>query len=98
MKQVTITEINQWEGETFSYILNLDDETILEFKNGLKDQSNVKIEEDTNFTKEQVKDLNNKSNNGYMCRYQFVEFKKPDYDFEWYEDIVYKAVGFERLR
>ena len=33
MKQVTITERNQWEGETFSYILNLDDETILDFKN-----------------------------------------------------------------
>ena len=98
MKQVTITERNQWEGETFSYILNLDDETILEFKNGLKDQSNVKIEEDTTYTKELVKELNNKSSNGYMCRYQFVEFKKPDYDFKWYEDVVYKAVGFARVR
>jgi hypothetical protein len=98
MKQVTITERNQWEGETFSYILNLDDETILEFKNGLKDNSNVKIEEDTNYTKEQIKELNNRSNNSYMDRYQFVEFEKPKYDFKWYDDVVYKAVGFKRVR
>ena len=98
MKQVTITERNQWEGETFSYILNLDDKTILECKNGLKDNSNVKIEEDTNYTKEQVKELNNKSNNSYMDRYQFVEFEKPNYGFKWYDDVVYKAVGFKRVR
>jgi hypothetical protein len=98
MKQVTITEKNQWERETFSYILNLDDKTILEFKNGLKDNSNVKIEEDTNYTKELVKELNNKSNNGYMDRYQFVEFEKPNYDFKWYDDVIYKAVGFKRVR
>ena len=98
MKQVTITERNEWERETFSYILNLDDKTILEFKNGLKDNSNVKIEEDTNYTKEQVKELNNKSNNSYMYRYQFVEFEKPNYDFKWYDDVVYKAVGFKRVR
>ena len=98
MKQVTITERNQWEGETFSYILNLDDETILEFKNGLKDSPNVKIEEDTNYTKEQVKELNNRSNNSYMSRFQFVEFEKPNYDFKWYDDVVYKAVGFKWVR
>lgn len=98
MKQVTITEQNQWGGETFSYILNLDDETILEFKNGLKENFNVKIEENTSFTKEQVKELNNKSSNGYMNRYQFVKFKKPEYDFNWYEDVVYKAVGFTRIK
>lgn len=97
MKQVTITERNKWEGETFSYILNLDEETILELKNGLKDQSNVKIEEGTNYTEEQVKELNDRSNNSYMDRYQFVEFEKPNYDFEWYNDVVYKAVGFKRV-
>lgn len=98
MKQITITERNDWEGETFSYILNLNDEEILDFKNGLKNNSNVKIEEDTNFTKDQIKELNNKSSNNYMWRYQFVEFKKPNYDFNWYEDIVYKAVGFTRIK
>ena len=56
MKQVTITERNQWERETFSYILELDEQTLLEFKNGLKNQSNVKIDENTTYTKEQVKD------------------------------------------
>ena len=98
MKQVTITEINNWERETFSYILYLDDETILEFENGLKNNSNVRIEKNTTFTKDKVEELNKKSHNNYMCRYQFVEFKKPDYDFKWYEDIVYKAVGFIRIR
>lgn len=98
MKQVTITEINNWERETFSYILYLDDETILEFENGLKNNSNVRIEKNTTFTKDKVEELNKKSLNNYMCRYQFVEFKKPDYDFKWYEDIVYKAAGFIRIR
>lgn len=97
MKQVTITERNKWERETFSYILNLDDKTILELKNGLKDNSNVKIEEDTNYTNEQVEELNRMSRNSYMDRYQFVEFKKPNYDFEWYNNVVYKGVGFKRI-
>ena len=96
MKQVTITERNMWEEETFSYILNLDEETILEFKNGLKNNSNVKIKENTRYTKELIKELNNDSRNEYMDRYQFVEFKKPNYDFKWYEDVVCKAVGFIR--
>jgi hypothetical protein len=49
MKQITVTERNQWEGETFSYILNVDDEMLSRIKNGLKNKSNVKIEEDTTF-------------------------------------------------
>ena len=97
MKHVTITERNEWERETFSYILELDEKTILDFKNGLKDNSNIKIEENTTYTQEQVEKLNNNSNNNYMDRFQFVKFKKPDYNFKWYDDIVYKAVGFTRV-
>jgi hypothetical protein len=99
MKQVTITERNLWEREVFSYIIDLDEETILEFKNGLKNNSNVKIEENTTYTKEKVEELNAKSRNSYMDRFQFVQFEqKPDYDFKWYDDVVYKAKGFKRLR
>lgn len=96
MKQITITEKNKWEGETFSYILYLDDETILEFKNGLKNTSNVKIEENTAYTVELVDELNKKSNNSYMDRFQFVKFIKPTGKFDWYTDVVYKAVGFNK--
>lgn len=98
MKQVTITEDNEWEGETFSYILDLDDESIKEFKKGLEDRDNVKIEIDTTFTKEQVELLNNRSSNEYMDRYQFVTFDKPDYDFDWYSDVIYKSSGFKKVK
>ena len=43
--QVTITERNNWEGETFSYIIEVDDKMLSEIKLGLKYVDNVKIEE-----------------------------------------------------
>jgi len=96
MKQITITEENEWENETFSYVLTLDDETILEFKKEMEQFENVHIEENTTYTQIQINDLNSQSENDYMDRYQFCEFEKPNHEFNWYDDVVYKGVGFTR--
>jgi len=99
--QITVTEKNSWEGETFSYILDNITETELKLiKGGLGNVSNVKIDENTSFTKEEVEKLNDKSNNTYMARYQFNELKPFVYtktDLNWYDDVFYKGVGLERL-
>lgn len=97
MKQITVTERNEWEGETFSYILNVDDEMLSKIKNGLKNKSNLKIEEDTTHTVESIKSLNRQSHNTYMNRYQFNEIKLPTGKFDWYDDVFYKAVGLDRV-
>ena len=98
MKQITVTERNDWEGETFSYILNIDDDILSKIKKGLKKIPNVKIEEDTTYTKESIKKLNKSSSNSYMDRYQFCELKTlPTGKFDWYDDVFYKAVGLKTI-
>jgi hypothetical protein len=98
MKQITVTERNHWENETFSYVLNVDAEMLSKIKKGLGKKSNVKIEEDTTYTLESIKVLNDKSSNTYMDRYQFAEIKLPTGKFDWYDDVFYKAVGLDRVR
>lgn len=98
MKQITVTERNRWENETFSYILSVDDEMLSKIKKGLENKSNIKIEEDTTYTLESIKVLNDKSSNTYMDRYQFAEIKLPTGKFDWYDDVFYKAVGLDRVR
>jgi hypothetical protein len=97
-KQITVTERNRWENETFSYILNIDDEMLIKLKDGLKNKSNVKIEECTTHTKESIIPLNNASSNTYMDRYQFCEICLPAGKFDWYYDVIYKAVGLNTKR
>lgn len=102
--QITITENNEHEGESFSYIFN---DVSEDFINSLKDgfleylfeEDIIEIEENTSYTEEQVDLINKTSKNTYMDRMGF--YKIPDLTNipkeEYYESIFYKAVGLEKI-
>jgi hypothetical protein len=84
--QITITERNFHEGETFSYILDVSEEITNKIElfcknvNG-KIPAEYRIDKNTEFTSKQVKLLNEQVNNGYMNRYDFYELpQKIDFD------------------
>ena len=100
--QITITELNEHEGERFSYIFDDVSEDIIDkLKNGLQDlfeEDIIEIEENTSYTLEQVNLINKTSNNSYMDRMGF--YKIPDLnnlEYSMYEFIFYKAVGLEKI-
>lgn len=99
--QVTITEINEWEGETFSYILDVNEDILSQLKEGLKSSDVVTIEENTTFTTDDVDNTNSTSSNSYMDRIGFYEIRNTDFkkfdDFEFYEDLIYKGVGLKKI-
>lgn len=95
-KQITVTEENDWEGETFSYILEVDEKMLSKIKEGLKDVDCIEIEENTSHTKEDVKKYNKISSNSYADRFQFCKIEKlPKGKFKWYDDVFYKGKGLE---
>ncbi len=102
--QLTITEHNDWEGETFSYIFdNVSEEMVSMLKDGLDEmveEGTIEIEENSSYTKEQVTILNSKANNSYMKRFGF--YKIPDLSTipkeEYYDEVFYKAKGLEQIK
>jgi hypothetical protein len=96
MKQYEIEEVNDWEGETFSYLVNLDEETFNKIKTLFEDEEfegECYIKE-SYLTKEEVDLINKYSSNGYMERMQFAELEE-DLDFNnlEYNDFPYKGNG-----
>lgn len=93
--QVTVTEKNNWEGETFGYILEVEQETLDLLSKSFEDNKFVTVEE-TNHTPEDVEKINAHSRNTYMKRlgYYSLPDKLPKEDL--YESVFYKAVGLKR--
>jgi hypothetical protein len=102
--QITITEHNDHEGESFSYILdNVSEEIVIKLKDGLDEmveEGTIEIEENSSYTKEQVTIINKKSKNGYMDRMGFYQIPDlADISKEnYYDEIFYKAVGLEKIK
>lgn len=74
--QITIREKCHWEGETFNYILEVNEKQLEDIKQYAKEANDGKIPSnywvlESEYTKEQVEELNEKSRNGYMSEYQF---------------------------
>lgn len=96
--QVTITDRNAWEGESFSFVMELDPETAWQIK---KDAvSPLKVELDTTYTQKEIDLINDSSHNGYMDRIGFYEFREDFKTFERdiYMDLFYKGVGLINLK
>lgn len=99
MIQVTITEKNDWEGETFSYIMEVNAETLSLIKKGLANCSAIKVQENTIFTPDEVDKLNAASRNTYMPRFAFYELEPlPEKEFNWYDDVFYKGKGLKLIK
>ena len=74
MNQYTITEENDWEGETFSYVMDLTDEEFNYINDRIGSIDALSIEPTTH-TKESVKIINDHSDNSYKDRINFYKFK-----------------------
>lgn len=75
-KQYTITEYNDWEGETFGYIMDLTDDEVALITKGLAESEFHSIEPSSH-TPEDVALVKKHDTNGYMDRLGFYEFKEP---------------------
>lgn len=96
--QVTITEHNDWEGETFGYILDLEPILIDKILKGLQEEIEegvIEVSVDTNYTQEQVDTINKHSSNTYMDRLNFYSLAVNDVE-DWYYDVFYKGVGLKK--
>jgi hypothetical protein len=102
--QITVTDKNEWEGESFSFILEVTPEVLAQIKEGIKDyiDGELTLQENTEYTQEFVEKKNRMAYglgyNRYMDRYGFYEFDRDLSNVvNWYEDVFYKAVGLKRL-
>lgn len=95
--QITVTDHNDWEGEDFSFVMEVSDEMAHKIKM-LQDHS-LEVQLNTRHTKESVDVMNKLSNNGYMNRIGFYDFKHEHVNFDnVYEDIFYKAGGLKEVQ
>lgn len=99
MKQYTITEENEWEGETFGYILDLDTEILAKIEKGFEAINMdygveiLRIEE-SNYTEQDVQKINNASSNTYMDRLNFYRLQENlDLNNFEYDQFPYKGSG-----
>lgn len=102
-KQYTITEYNDWEGESFGYIMLLTTEEAEKIEKKAKeifeDEEVITIEE-TDYTEKDVEKINRVSSNSYMNRLGFYEFKSDKVLDEWNEhgDLFYKGNGLSEIK
>ena len=98
MTQIRIIEHNDWEGETFSYVLEVSKEISTEIQRILKkedpDGDTWEIELDTRYDNETVEMLNKHVNNGYMDYIAFYEITKGS---KIHIGLFYKASGLNKL-
>lgn len=104
MKQYEITEDNDWEGETFGYILTLTDEQFEKIKTGFEiineDEGYDKVTiEPCDYSQEQIDLINKKSRNRYMDRVNYYELNENEFNLDSFEysDFPYKGNGMKRL-
>lgn len=97
MIQVTVTENNDWEGETFLYVLQVNQEKaqeISEYFSREEFQEDWFVELNTDYTPEKVELLNEHSDNTYM---DYIGFYKIPEGREISDELFYKAAGLERV-
>ena len=92
--QITVTDNNEWEGESFSFVLELPEKEAYLIKR--KESQSMKVELNTSFNKESIELINSRSDNGYMSRIQFAQIKDLsllNLKNDLYDKIFYKGCG-----
>ena len=97
--QITVTDHNDWEGEDFSFILEVDEDLAEQISR--QESSKMEVQLNTQYQLGEISEINKRSNNGYMQRIGFYEFKDgivitPDTYF--YDEIFYKGCGLTKLK
>jgi len=97
--QITVTDHNDWEKESFSFILEVSENTSYLIKS--QESFQMKVDLNTNFTELEVNIINKSSNNGYMDRIGFYEIlpqKVLQVIDSLYENIFYKGNGLVKIK
>lgn len=97
MIQIRVIEHNDWEGETFSYILQVTPEQAEEIDMLIQtlDEEFWEVEINTSYTPEQVEMLNNHSQNDYM---DYINFYTIPEGAQIDEDMFYKGAGLNKVK
>lgn len=102
-KQYTITENNEWELETFSYVMNLteDEATMIKTKiESIEQCSECLSISQSELSENDLSLINRYFRNSYMDRIGFYEFESGDTLKNWKEfgQLFYKGVGLKRVK
>lgn len=97
MIQIRVIEHNDWEGETFSYVLQLSQEQAEYIQKSVEDYWGEfwEVEMNTNYTSEQVELLNKHNDNGYM---DYINFYTIPDGAQIDEDLFYKGAGLNKVK
>lgn len=98
-KQITVREINSWEGETFNYVIYVtpEEESQIREKCDKYGDGSLTVQE-TDYTNEEIKKIDAASNNEYMdfiAPYNLNENALKNW--EEFGDCFYKGVGLTKL-
>jgi hypothetical protein len=99
-KQITVKERNNWEGETFNYVIYVtpEEESQIREKCEKYGDGSLTVQE-SNYTDEDIKEMDAKSNNTYMAFIAPYKLKdKAVENWEEFGDCFYKGVGLKKLK
>jgi hypothetical protein len=98
-KQITVEERNDWENETFNYVIHVTPEEEIEIreKSDRLGGGSLTVQE-TNYTDKEIEKMESESSNGYMSLIAPYELNKDALKhWEEHGDCFYKGVGLTRL-
>jgi len=99
-KQITVKERNEWEGETFNYVIYVTPEEEIQIREKCDKLGETSLTvQETDYTDEDLKRMNLTSRNGYMAFIAPYELNK-DALKKWkkFGDCFYKGVGLTKLK
>lgn len=100
MQQITVKEINDWEGETFNYVLYVteDQKELIKLKCEMYGDDTLSVQE-TNYTGEEFKSLDEASGNTYMDYIAFYRLNENALEgWKEFGGCFYKGVGLEKIK
>lgn len=97
--QYTITENNEWEGETFNYVIDLTEDDVDKIRQKIEhfEIDSLTIRK-TDFTVEQIRTILGMSGNSYMDfigKYELLDGILDNWTNEG--DVFYKANGLKKI-
>lgn len=88
--QITVTDHNEWEGEDFSFILEVDENLGYQIERQESSEMGVELNTDYQLSDEIL--LNEHSDNGYMDRIGWYEINVPIVPgMDFYGEVFYKG-------
>lgn len=94
--QIEVIDHNNWEGENFSFVMEVPEDIARKIAEQADECLTVVL--NTDYKAADIERINSISDNGYMDRIGFYEFKAiPTHFGGIYEDVFYKGHGLKRI-